>query len=275
MSTDTADETAIEDPNAPPADDAVARLVHPRAIRWLHWINFPLLFIMIWSGMRIYWAEDVYAFGIGSWQWFAFFPDSVYETFELERRLAKGMAFHFAFGWLFVINGAIYAIYLAVTKEWRHIVPDRHAAREATHVVLHDVHVKKTAPPQGKYNAAQRISYTVALAMAFIIVVSGFAIYKPTQLYPLPLLFGGYQGARLVHFWMTIGLLLFFLVHVVQVIRSGWGNFRSMVTGYVIERHSTATPSKSPDESSVASASDSDTDRTENPPRDDPAEVTT
>jgi len=71
------------------------------------------------------------------------------------------------------------------------------------------------------------------------VVVSGFAIYKPTQLYPLPLLFGGYQGARLVHFWMTIGLLLFFLVHVLQVIRSGWGNFRSMVTGYQIERRPT------------------------------------
>ena len=22
---------------------------HPRAIRWMHWINFPLLTIMIWS----------------------------------------------------------------------------------------------------------------------------------------------------------------------------------------------------------------------------------
>ena len=89
---------------------------HPRAIRWLHWINFPLLIVMIWSGLRIYWAEDVYAFGIGGWQWFAFFPDVVYETLDLDRRLARGMAFHFAFGWLFVINGLIYAIYLAVER---------------------------------------------------------------------------------------------------------------------------------------------------------------
>jgi cytochrome b subunit of formate dehydrogenase len=74
--------------------------------------------------------------------------------------------------------------------------------------------------------------------MATIIVVSGFAIYKPTQLYPLPLLFGGYEGARLVHFWTTIGLSLFFVVHVLQVLRAGWANFRSMVTGYVIERPS-------------------------------------
>jgi len=243
--------------SAPP-DEPVARLVHPRAIRWLHWINFPLLFIMIWSGLRIYWAEDVYAFGIGSWQWFAFFPDAVYETLELDRRLARGMAFHFAFGWLFVINGAIYAVYLLATREWRRILPDRHAAREAKDVVLHDLHLRTTAPPQGKYNAAQRISYTVVLVMAFVIVLSGFAIYKPTQLYPLPLLFGGYQGARLVHFAMTIGLLLFFVVHLLQVARSGWGNFRSMITGYVIERRppSVAAEPAAPTSAGAASVSD-------------------
>jgi cytochrome b subunit of formate dehydrogenase len=91
--------------------------------------------------------------------------------------------------------------------------------------------------------------------MAAIIVVSGFAIYKPTQLHPLPLLFGGYQGARLVHFWMTIGLGLFFVVHVLQVLRSGWGNFRSMITGYVIERR--------PSADSVAGVPPSGTDDTE------------
>lgn len=222
---------------AAPADLAgpVARLKHPRAIRWLHWINFPLLAIMIWSGLRIYWAEDVYAFGIGSWEWFAFFPEVVYEKLDLNRHLARGMAFHFSFAWLFVINGLAYTIYLASSGEWRHIVPDRRSIPEAKDVVLHDLHLTSEAPPQGRYNGAQRIAYTVVLAMAAIVVVSGFAIYKPTQLRPLTWLFLGYQGARLVHFTMTIGILLFFVVHLLQVLRAGWGNFRGMVTGYEIE----------------------------------------
>jgi thiosulfate reductase cytochrome b subunit len=224
----------------------VARLVHPRAIRWLHWINFPLLAVMIWSGLRIYWAEDVYAFGIGSWQWFVFFPEVVYEKLDLNRHLARGMAFHFAFAWLFVINGVIYTIYLAVSGEWRHIVPDRRSVPEAKDVVLHDLHINSELPPQGRYNAAQRISYTIVLVMAAIIVISGFAIYKPTQLYPLPLLFGGYQGARLIHFSMTIGIGLFFLFHFVQVLRAGWGNFRSMVTGYAIEASDEDEPEEGP-----------------------------
>ncbi len=33
---------------------------HPLAIRWFHWINFPLLAVMIWSGTLIYWAYPIY-----------------------------------------------------------------------------------------------------------------------------------------------------------------------------------------------------------------------
>ena len=68
MSIDTASDGAatahVDGPLVDEPSERIARLVHPRAIRWLHWINFPLLFIMMWSGLRIYWAHDVYAIGI-------------------------------------------------------------------------------------------------------------------------------------------------------------------------------------------------------------------
>ena len=47
---------------------------HSLATRWMHWINFPLLFVMIYSGILIYWADSlheglnahhVYRIGIG------------------------------------------------------------------------------------------------------------------------------------------------------------------------------------------------------------------
>ncbi len=41
--------------------------------------------------------------------------------------------------------------------------------------------------------------------------------------------------ARIEHFALTIGYVLFFIVHVLQVIRAGWNNFRSMLTGYELE----------------------------------------
>ena len=36
---------------------------HPLAIRWFHWVNFPVLSLMTWSGLWIYWANDVYRLG--------------------------------------------------------------------------------------------------------------------------------------------------------------------------------------------------------------------
>ena len=47
---------------------------------------------------------------------------------------------------------------------------------------------------------------------------------------------GGYEMARWLHFWTTMGFLGFFVVHVVQVILAGWNNFRAMVSGYEVQR---------------------------------------
>ena len=48
---------------------------HKLATRWFHWINFPILAAMIYSGVLIYWAYDPYRIGIGSVTLFHFFPD--------------------------------------------------------------------------------------------------------------------------------------------------------------------------------------------------------
>ena len=42
----------------------------------------------------------------------------------------------------------------------------------------------------------------------------------------------GYEMARWEHFWLTLGYVGFFVIHLAQVIRAGWNNFRAMVTGY-------------------------------------------
>ncbi|MEJ7709978.1 MAG: hypothetical protein WKF84_08980 [Pyrinomonadaceae bacterium] len=52
---------------------------------------------------------------------------------------------------------------------------------------------------------------------------------------------GGYEWARWEHFWLTVLYVLFFVVHVAQVIKAGWNNFRSMITGYEILK-TDATP---------------------------------
>ncbi|MEO0557920.1 MAG: cytochrome b/b6 domain-containing protein [Bacteroidota bacterium] len=215
-------------------DDGRGRAIqkHPRAVRWMHWINFPLLTVMIWSGLLIYWAYDPYRIGWGSWTLVAFFPDAFYEALGLTRQLAKGMAYHYFFGVLFTLNGVFYILYTAISGEWRHLVPDRRDWKESFQVVLHDLRLRKEAPPQGRYNAAQKISYTGVIVMGIGSVLTGLAIYKPTQLALLTTLFGGYQSARTIHFILTVLYVLFFVVHIAQVARAGWSNFWSMVMGY-------------------------------------------
>lgn len=70
---------------------------HPRAIRWMHWVNFPVLLVMIWSGLLIYWANSVYRIGFGKFTLFEFFPDRFFNFLGVGHRLAEGMALHFFF----------------------------------------------------------------------------------------------------------------------------------------------------------------------------------
>ncbi len=204
---------------------------HPRAIRWMHWVNVPVLVIMIWSGLLIYWANDVYDLDLGFVS-FHFFPDGFYRALNLEHRLAEGMAWHFVFMWFFALNGLCYVLYTLFSGEWRHLLPNRHTPREAWNVVLHDLRLRKTPLPRVKFNGAQRIAYTGVILMGAGSLVTGLAIYKPTQLAWLTSLLGGYGWARGEHFALVIGYVLFFLIHITQVIRAGWNNFRAMLTGY-------------------------------------------
>jgi thiosulfate reductase cytochrome b subunit len=189
--------------------------------------------------MLIYWANDVYRIGFGDKTLLKFFPDSFNKALNIPFRLAEGMNLHFFFMWFFAINGVVYFFYLLFSKEYKLIFPNRHSLKEAWLVVLHDLHIKKGLPPQKKYNAAQRITYTGVIILGFFIIITGLAIYKPAQLYWLCYILGGYEWARIEHFVITILFVLFFLVHILQVILAGWNNFRGILTGFEVVKDKT------------------------------------
>ncbi|WP_165852067.1 cytochrome b/b6 domain-containing protein [Mucilaginibacter terrenus] len=207
---------------------------HSLIMRWTHWVNFPILTIMIWSGLLIYWANDEYSIKLFGHTYYKFFPQGFYNALHVPRRLAEGMSFHFLFMWFFVINGILYVLYTIISGAWRELLPNRHSFKEAWLVLLHDLHIRKMAPPQEKYNAAQRIAYTAIIIMGLGSLITGLAIYKPVQFNRLTWLCGGYHAARVEHFVLTIGYVLFFIIHIVQVILAGWNNFRSMISGFEV-----------------------------------------
>jgi thiosulfate reductase cytochrome b subunit len=204
---------------------------HRAAIRWMHWINFPLLAMMVWSGLLIYWANAVYSISFFGRELFHFFPAGFYEFLNIPYRLAEGIQLHFFFMWLFAINGVLYVGYLLFSGEFRSLLPTPQSVKRSFAVVLYELRISKNKPPQGKYNDAQRIVYTIVIAMGAGSLLTGLAIYKPLQASLLTTVLGGYEWARWEHFWLMVLFAVFFVIHVIQVVLAGWQNFQSMISG--------------------------------------------
>ena len=207
---------------------------HPRPIRWMHWFNVPLLFGMIWSGLLIYWANDVFRIGIGNWTLFHFFPDWFYNTVPFGPPAGRGhvVAFrdHVAVG---DQRNLLRHLHVRFRASGGICCRIERSFREAWMVILHDLHLSKVEPPKRKFNGAQQFAYTGVVLMGAGSLLTGLAIYKPTQVAWLTTIcWEDTTWARWEHFWLTMGYLVFFVIHISQVIRAGWNNFRAMVTGY-------------------------------------------
>ncbi|MEJ0077387.1 MAG: cytochrome b/b6 domain-containing protein [Alphaproteobacteria bacterium] len=192
----TTSETGVSDASPAP--------IHPLYVRITHWINAFAILIMIGSGWQIYNASPLFPFS---------FPPSV----TLGGWLAGGILWHLAGLWLLVLTGLIYfALGLATGRFRRKLLPirPREVARDlaaaATGRLSHD--------DLTRYNAVQKLLYAGILVTGVVIVLSGLAIWKPVQLWELTLLFGGYEGARIVHFCAMTAIVLFLVLHVIMAL---------------------------------------------------------
>ena len=176
--------------------------VHPLYVRITHWINALAILIMIGSGWQIYNASPLFPFT---------FPKAV----TLGGWLAGGLLWHLAAMWLLIANGLVYVTLGLVTARFRRrLLPIRPAE------VVHDLRAalggRLSHDDLARYNAVQKLLYAGILLTGAVIVASGFAIWKPVQLRELAAVFGDYEGARLVHFFAMVAIVLFLVVHVVM-----------------------------------------------------------
>lgn len=177
--------------------------IHPGVVRITHWINVLALLIMVTSGWRIYNASPLFLFK---------YPAEI----TLGGWLAGALQWHFAGMWLLAANGLVYLAYGLLSghfrrKLWpiepRAVLADVAAAFKG-HLAHDDLSV---------YNAAQRAAYATLIVTIVIQVLSGLALWKPVQFQELATLMGGYEGARLVHFFAMVLTVLVVVVHVVMV----------------------------------------------------------
>lgn len=158
--------------------------------------------LMIASGLRIYNANPVFG-GREGWH----FPRLVL----LGNGLAEGRDWHFAMMWLYAVNLLWYGLYVFVTRRWQH--------RFASSNDLKAVQVSQN--PKRKTYAWHRLIYTAIVPILLLAIVSGLAMYKPTQLHWLANLFGNWQTLRTVHFTTVPTVILFTLVHSLLALKVG------------------------------------------------------
>ena len=188
---------------------------HPIATRITHWLMALAILILIGSGWRIYNASPIFGFT---------FPEAVTLGGDVEQALvlhndpgvASAIAWHFAAMWLLALSYVGFMLWNLFSGHfWRDFLPIGPKAfwRDITEAVRFRLDHRL-----GEYNAVQRVAYWGALGAVAMMLLSGIAIWKPVQTYPLETLFGGFEGARIVHFVFMAAIVLFIVIHVALVI---------------------------------------------------------
>jgi thiosulfate reductase cytochrome b subunit len=237
---------------------------HARWVRISHWIVTLSVLTLAFTGYvilmahpRLYWGEvgnDLTPALLelpisrnhqhGGWEKpTPFFPNagpiSASRTFDIFNQNGWGRSLHFLAAWWLVLPGAVYLLAGIFGGHFRsHIWPA--AGELAPRLVWRDAvdHLRLRIPPASggpRYALLQKLSYSLVIFVAApVMVVAGLAM-SPAVTAALPFLlglFGGYQSARTIHFFTSVALLLFVVVHVVMVIKSGFRRqIRAMTVG--------------------------------------------
>jgi thiosulfate reductase cytochrome b subunit len=236
---------------------------HHLLVRWSHWLNVPILIGLILSGISIYWASPIYQHepdpqtgnldyfaDIGIWvcahvpglHHYSSPPDWIYNHMSLgPYTLASALRLHWLCAYLFMLNGMVYVAGLVMGGGWRSLLPRRTDLSDIPRMVWYYIGFPfakltrhKWLHPlfNTKYNALQRVAYFSVPVAGLLSVATGWAIHKPMQLYWLAAAFGGYNSARVWHFWLMWVFIFFALLHVILVLADGWDTLRSMIVGW-------------------------------------------
>jgi len=174
--------------------------IHPGWLRVTHWLNALAVFIMVMSGWQIYNASPIFSFA---------FP----RTITLGGWLGGALLWHFAAMWLLVANGAFYLVMAFATGRFRRqLLPLRPSQVWGDLVAA--LRGRLSHEDLAHYNAVQKLAYLVAILDLVVIVMSGLVVFKSVQFPHLRALMGGYEGARIVHFFGMAVLVMFIVVHV-------------------------------------------------------------
>lgn len=246
---------------------------HKRWVKGSHWIVtlcFLALavtgFVILMAHPRLYWGEvgndltpALFELPIsrnyqhGGWgKTVPFFktagtPVSASRTYDIFNQNGWGRSLHFLAAWFLVITGLVYLLGGIFTGHFRNHIWLR-AKEFSPQLFVRDLinHLRMRIPPATggpQYGLLQKLTYALVIFIALPLAVMTGLTMSPaiTAAYPFLLkIFGGAQSARTIHFFASLMLELFLVVHVAMIIGSGFKQqIRSMTLGKKYEKEST------------------------------------
>ena len=232
-----------------PADAASAR--HSLLVRVTHWITTLCFFALLITGAeivvshpRFYWGETGNILTTPLFKIPIPASRNLVPTgygYVLPDQNGWSRALHFQSAWIAVLTGLLYAAWGFLTGHFRkHLLPRSSdlSWRQFSNVIASDLRLK---PPSDNaalsYNVLQRLSYVFVIFILFPLVVWTGLAMSPAFTSAVPLsviLLGGRQSARTLHFFVSLALVLFLLVHVAMVWLAGFrARTGAMITGKI------------------------------------------
>jgi thiosulfate reductase cytochrome b subunit len=222
---------------------------HSAVVRVTHWITALCFLALLVSGVeivishpRFYWGET------GN--------DLTQPLFKLPIPASRNLVptgygyvlpdqngwsryLHFQAAWIVVFAGLVYVIWGLFVGHFRKSLfprkPDLSWRTFSASIFSHLRFVRPGKEEAWSYNVLQRLSYLFVIFILFPLVIWTGLAMSPAFVSAFPAtvnLLGGQQSARTIHFFVSIALVLFLIVHVLMIFLAGfWGRVRAMITG--------------------------------------------
>jgi len=226
---------------------------HPYWVRIAHWVITFSFFALVYSGVeilmvhpRLYWgnagndltpalfelpiSRNYHHHGWDTPKPFfasANSPVSAGRTYDIFNQNGWGRSLHFLSGWVLVLTGLFYLLAGIFTGHFKQRLSPRTGEFNAR-LWISDFtsHVRKIPiVAEGRYGLLQKYTYMGVIFILFPVVTMTGMTMSPaiTAAYPFLLkMFAGAQSARTIHFFVSLALVLFLLIHVIMVARSGF-----------------------------------------------------
>ncbi len=149
---------------------------------------------------------------------------------------------HFQAAWIAILTGLVFVISGVLTGHFRKNLPPQKGdlSRRAFSTIIAG-HLRFARPSEAEawsYNVLQRLTYLIVIFVLFPLVIWTGLAMSPAFVSAFPAtvnVLGGQQSARPLHFFVSLALLLFVLVHVVMICIAGFrSRMRAMITGRVV-----------------------------------------